>query len=308
MYRKTSIKVLTTIFSVLLAVVVLVGIIDSRKSGRTFRSELVNVNKGDVTAIEVFPRAANGERILLVKEDSLWKVEANGKKFPADQVLAGSMVDELNGLKPERVAATGKSRWNQYEVSDSLATKVRLLKGKEVLTELFLGKFTYSREGKMATYLRLASDNRVYGVDGMTGMTFNRNVNAFRDKTVIRSAVSDWVRLTFTCPADSSFTLQKVNDKWMIDNSPVDLASVASYLSSVANLTETGFAETLPSGVPTHRLLIEGNNQMQPIQISGYPGGENSIVIESSQNRGNYFNSPELVKKVFISKGSLLKK
>jgi len=307
MYRRTDIKILAAVFMVLLAVVIISQLTGPRKSGRTFRSQLVSVKEGDVTAIEVFPRAAEGEKIMLILEDSVWMAESKGKKYLADPSVARSMISELNALKPDRVAASGKDRWKQYQVTDSLATRVRLLKGNNLLEEMYIGKFSYSQEGRMATYLRLADDNRVYGVDGMIGMTFHRNLNAFRNTKVKQSASSDWVRLTFSYPADSSFVLQKVNDKWMADSMPADSASVAGYLAKIANLTESTFYDGVPSGNPTHRLLIEGNNQMQPIQVSGYHLAELKTIIESSQNKGNFFDNPELAKKVFVGKKSFLK-
>jgi hypothetical protein len=307
MYRRTDIKILAAVFMVLLAVVIISQLTGTRKSGRTFRSQLVSVEAGDVTTIEVFPKAAEGERIVLTLEDSIWMAESKGNKYLADPSLANSMIGELNALKPDRVAASGKDRWKQYQVTDSLATRVRLLKGNNLLEEMYIGKFTYSQDGRMATYLRLAGDNRVYGVDGMIGMTFNRNLNAFRNRKVIQSSSSDWAKLTFTYSADSSFVLQKVNDKWMDGSEPADSASVARYFAEIASLTESSFYDGVPSGNPTHRLLIEGNNQMQPVQVSGYQSAELKTIIESSQNRGNYFDNSELVKKVFAGKQSFLK-
>ncbi len=307
MYRRTDIKILAAVFVLLLAAVIISQLTGTRKSGRTFRSQLVSVEAGDMTAIEIFPRAAEGEKIVLTLEDSVWMAESKGKKYLADPSVANSMIGELNALKPDRVAASGKERWKQYQVTDSLATRVRLLNGNNLLEEMYIGKFSYSQDGRMATYLRLAGDNRVYGVDGMIGMTFNRNLNAFRNRKVIQSASSDWVKLTFTYPADSSFILQKVNDKWMAGTMPADSASVAGYIGAITNLTESSFYDEVPSGNPTHRLIIEGNNQMQPVQITGYLLADLKTIIESNQNRGNYFDSPELVKKVFVGKQSFLK-
>jgi hypothetical protein len=307
MYRRTDIKVLATIFVVLLALAIVSGLTGTRKSGRTFRSQLVSVEAGDVASIEIFPKAANGELIRLSLDDSTWMVESKGRKYLADPSVASSMIRELNALKPDRVAASGKERWNQYQVSDSLATKVRLMKGNSLMEELYIGKFTYTPEGRMATYLRLAGDNRVYGVDGMVGMTFNRNLNAFRNRKVIQSSSSDWFKLTFTYPDDSSFVLQKVNGQWITGLAHADSASVADYFAAIINLSESSFSDEVPSGNPTHRLLIEGNNLMQPVQITGYHTDDQKILIESSQNRGNYFDNPELVKKVFVGKKSFLK-
>jgi len=235
-------------------------------------------------------------------------VESGGKKYRADQSMPGSMVSQLNGLKPESVVATEKDRWEQFEVTDSLGTRVKLFNGTDLLADVVLGKFSFSQPRKMNTYVRLADDKEIYGVDGMIGMSFNRNLDSFRDKTIIKSTKTDWVKLTYSYPADSSFTLEKVNDKWMIGGMAADSASVAKYINSIARLTESKFAETKPVSSVTHRLKIEGNNMMAPVEITGfYIDGEN-FVVESSQNQGTFFNNPETAKKLFVPKQQFINK
>ncbi|MCD6354044.1 MAG: DUF4340 domain-containing protein, partial [Prolixibacteraceae bacterium] len=144
MYRKINNKILAGILAVLLIVVVLVEFIDARKGNRTFRKTLVEVNVPEVTKIEIYPKVANSEVIKLYKENDSWKVEMKGEKYNADPSMAGSLVSELNRMKPESVVATKKDKWAQYEVVDSLGTRVKLFNGSSQLTDLIIGKFTFS--------------------------------------------------------------------------------------------------------------------------------------------------------------------
>ncbi len=306
MYRKINIKILVAVFVALLAIVVLVGLADSRKGGRNFKSDLVEVDVPNISSIEVYPKATNGALIKLYKQNDEWQVESDGKKYRADQSLPGSMISQLNMLKPESVAATDKNRWEQFEATDSLGTRVKLFSGDKLLTDIILGKFSFSQPRKMTTYVRLTSDKEVYGVDGMIGMSFNRDVDAFRDKTIIKSTKTDWVKLTYSYPADSSFTLEKVNDTWMVDGETADSASVEGYFNSIARLTENKFAETKPVSPATHRLRIEGNNMMSPVEITGYSIDGESFVFGSSQNPNSFFNNPETAKKLFVPKNQFI--
>ena len=300
MYRKLNSKILAAVFVVLLVIVILIELADSRQGGRTFREDIVEVETDQVTSLEILPKVTGGELIRLVKEDEMWFAESAGKKYNSDASLVTSMINELNRITPESVVATNKSRWEQYEVTDSLGTSVKLFNGAELLADLIIGKFSFSQPRKMTSYVRLADEDEVYGVDGMLGMSFNRNLNSFRDRTVLSSSSSDWTRLTFSYPADSSFVLEKTGDGWLAGGQPADSASVAEYFSSVSNLSEGQFAENDPSGSPSHKLVIEGNNEMQPLEITGYYQDEDNFITGSSQNLGSFFNSRDLVEKIFV--------
>lgn len=308
MFRKINNKLVLAVLAVLLVIVALVQLIDSKKGNRTFKSVLVEVQTDEVTSVEIYPNSINGKLIKLFKENDLWKVESDGKKYNADPSTVGRMVEELNGLKPKSVAATNKENWAKFEVSDSLGTRVKLLKGSEVLTDLVVGKFSYQDPGNMTSYVRLASDKEVYGVDGMLAMSFDRNLNSFRDRTIIKSNKTDWTRLTFNYPADSSFVLEKKGEKWMIGAMEADSALVAQYFNKVANLTDGSFADQKPVTIPTHRLTIEGNNMIQKVEIAGYYIDTENFVIESNQNPDAWFKSKTSAQKIFISSLNLINK
>jgi len=301
MFRKVNIKILAAIFIALLAIVVLVEVIDSRKGNRTFKSDLVEVITEDITSIELYPKAANGNLIKLFRENDKWKVESEGKTYNADQSAAGNMISQLNNMTPKSVAATSKDRWEQFEVTDSLGTRIKLFQGTDVVADLVIGKFSFSQPRNMTSYVRLTDEKEVYGVEGMLGMSFNRNLNSFRDRTIIKSNKSDWTKLTFSYPADSSFVLEKIGNKWMVGEMETDSASVVDYFNSISNLTDGSFADEKPVIAPTHHLTIEGNNMMQKVEISGYYSDDENFVLETNQNPEAYFNSKTSAEKVFVS-------
>lgn len=306
MFRKLNNKLVLAVLAVLLVIVVLVQLIDSKKGNRTFKSVLVEVQADEVTSVEIYPNSINGKLIKLFKENDLWKVESEGKKYNADPSTAGRLVEELNGLKPKSVAATNKENWAKFEVSDSLGTRVKLLKGSVVLADLVIGKFSYTEPRNMTSYVRLASDKEVYGVDGMLAMSFDSNLNSFRDRTIIKSNKTDWTRLTFNYPADSSFVLEKRGDKWMIGEMETDSVLVEQYFSKIAGLTDGSFADKKPVTVPTHRLTIEGNNMMPKVEIVGYYTDPENFVLESNQNPDAWFKSKASAEKIYISALSLI--
>lgn len=301
MFRKINNKLLISVFVVLLAFVVIVELLDLRKGNRTFKSDLVEVKTEDVSSIELYPKAVSGNLIRIFRENDVWKVESDGKVYNADGQGASRMITELNGIKPKSVAATGKERWSQFEVTDSLGTRVKLLSGNKVLADIIIGKFSFAQPNTMTSYVRLNGDKEVYGVDGMLAMTFNRNLNSFRDKTIIKSNKTDWTKLSFSYPADSSFVLEKKDNKWMIGDMQADSAKVAQYFTRIANLTDGSFANAKPLIAPTHRLTIEGNNMMPKVEVTGYYTDPDNFVLESNQNPDTWINSKTTANKVFVS-------
>ncbi|MEZ5104115.1 MAG: DUF4340 domain-containing protein [Draconibacterium sp.] len=301
MFRKINNKILLSVFVVLLAIVVLVELMDSRKGNRTFKSDLVEATPEEVTSLEIYPKANNGELVKLYHEGDSWKVESGGKKYNADGSAAIRMISELDEMKPKSVAATSKESWEQFEVTDSLGTRVKLFNGDKVIADVVVGKFSFQQPRSTTSYVRVSNDKEVYAVDGMLGMSFNRNLNSFRDRTIIKSNKTDWTKLTFSYPSDSSFVLEKKADKWMIGDMQADSAKVAQYFSRIAGLNDGSFANEKPVIAPTHRLYIEGNNMMQPVEIIGYYTDTDNFVLESSQNPDTWFNNAASARKVFIS-------
>lgn len=305
MFRKINTKLLASIFIALLAIVVVIEVIDSKKGNRTFKSDLVQLDPDNVTSIEIYPKTNNGKLIKLFKENDSWKVESDEKVFNADKSIANRLSNELDNMKPKSVAATSKDNWKQFEVTDSLGTKVKVYNGTDLLANVVIGKFSFSQPRNMTSYIRLANDKKVYGVEGMLGMSFNRKIDSFRDRTIIHSEKNNWTKLKFDYPADSSFVLEKKENKWMAGEMQTDSAKVAQFFNKMWNLSDGNFVEK-PNSEVTHKLTIEGNNQMQKIEIKGYKISNDEFIIETNQNPGTFINSKTSADKLFISISQLI--
>jgi hypothetical protein len=158
----------------------------------------------------------------------------------------------------------------------------------------------------MTSYVRLAGDKAVYAVDGLIAMSFSRQANDFRDRTIIRSNKESWNRLAFTGP-DKTFDLVKQDNSWTIDGMPVDSASVAKYLSSLSFLSNSNFMDesVLTADKPLYTLSIEGENIPSPIKVNAFPADTtNKYAIASSMNEGAYFSGGKngLFDKIFVSR------
>ena len=323
MYKKITLKKLSFFFIFLLILVVLVFLIDQKKGKRTFRTDLFDADTAEITAIIIHPKSDYNKPLMLVREKSGWLLKGDDKQFSADPGMVKEMLNSLNDLKALRVAATDKAKWKEFEVDDSLSTKVLVKKGKKVVSTLYIGRFTYqmpknanpydyyNQQAKISTFVRTDDEKFVYVVEGLLSMVFNRNFNDFRNKVIIRSNRDDWNRLTFSYPSDSSFIMIKDKGSWSVDGNLIDSAKVYEYLNSIAYVSSENFVDDQKpvSQKPDYSLKIEGDNRLRPIVISAFAADTtHDYLIRSSENEGVYFSGKQsvIMEKIFISKNKLL--
>ncbi len=322
MYRKLSLKTLLTVFITLLILTAGTKIYDNTKDTNTLKSVLFELDKNQVTAILLQPRVLNGESIELKKEDDAWQVLANGNTYNGDASVISKLLNQVNGLKPIRLAARSKEKWAKFDLTDSLASVVTLMGHDGELARLHIGKFSYLQakqapmmnqkpyyqgpRGTMTTYVRSENEPEVFAVEGFLGSSINRDANAFRNKQLIKTNSSTISKLTFEYPADSSFTMVKNENIWMCDGLPLDSVAVASYLSTLSSLNGNAFTDELPTHF-THKVKIQ-DDQMNIIEIQAQFEGEH-VQLTSTQNKGSVFEEQQdrNFKKLFISKHSLQK-
>jgi len=317
MFRKIDTKTLIIIFIVLFSVVLVVQWWDRHKGERTFKSELLTLDSAKVTAIYVYPKNAKTGAITLSKISNGWTVTNQAKTFSGDVEFISSMLKDLSHLKSMRVAATDKSKWKEFELTDSAATRVKIEVDKKIEGDLYVGKFSYQqsqnpyqqRGGSVSTYVRVAGDDNVYVVDGFLSMMFNREVSSYRNRNLISSTKDNWTKLTFTYP-DSSFTLSKDKNKWTLNGQATDSTKVVNYFNAINNLSSSEFVDNVLAGSPLYTLKIEGNGLAIPIEIKAAPADTtNKYIVTSNLNPDGKFSGAKynLVDRVFVGKSKLLK-
>jgi hypothetical protein len=308
MFKLISNTALWIVFAVLLVAVILIFNTESTKKERSFRKELVTIDTSAVTSLSIYPKSKNGQEVKLLLDDAAdtWKVSGeNSETYSVPKNKIDNLFTQLLAIKPKRVAARSKTKWKEYQV-DSAATRVVVNEdGSEVL-DLIIGKFAFQQPRSMSTFVRLNDENEVYEVDGFLDMTFNKDVNSFRNETIVKSDKNKWSKLKFEMEnPDSSFELIKVDDKWTINGAVTDSAKTVNALNSLARLTNTSFInksadEILPQ--QTAKLLIEVEDS-EPIEIIVYKN-DSKYFIHSSQNPENYFDGSKVADKIFLKKES----
>jgi hypothetical protein len=207
-----------------------------------------------------------------------------------------------------------KSRWSDYNLTDSLATRVQLMNEKgKTLVDLMIGKFTYNPVNdpyaranpnniQGTSFVRLYNEKKVYGVDGFLSFSFSGKFDDYRDKSFLKLKKEDVIKISFVMPADSSFILKKKDSVWHAGDRVCDSLAIANYLNAISYLNGQDFRDNFkPIVNPLCDLLIEGNNLLN-LSVKCYRGeGENEYIISSSLNPDVYFSSKKdgLFEKLF---------
>jgi Domain of unknown function (DUF4340) len=306
MFNKNSNKNLWIVFAILLVLVILVFTTESTKNERSFRKDLVSIDTSAISSFSIFPKSKNGLEVKFLKNDEVWKVmNENAKSYTVPNFKIKNIFNELAKLKPKRVAARSKAKWTEYQV-DSSATRVVVNESGSEVLNLIIGKFAFQQPRSMSTFVRLMDETDVYEVDGFLDMTFNKDVNSFRDETVVKSDKNSWNKLSFTSSNSESFELVKLDDYWSIDGIRTDSAKTETALNTLARLSNTDYIDDYADGLlpqETSKLLIEVLDG-EPIEITAYQNGS-IYVVRSSQNMENSFDGTKVGDKIFLSKESL---
>lgn len=310
MSNNLSNKKLGIIFGVLALLVIIYYFGDMGQNERTFREELVEIDTSSVTEILIYPKSQNLEEVKIFKDSEGWRVNLpSGNTAAVQKSKIENIYSQLLSIKPKRLAARGSSKWTEFEV-DSSATRVKVIEdGTETLDILF-GRFSFQQPRSMSTYVRLHNDTDVYEVDGFLSATFNQGANSFRDNTIIQDNYEDWQNLTFNYPADSSYQLSRMNDKWFANDDMTDSAETAKNLRQLQRQTSTSFLDEVEESdlsSPDFKLTVTKKDS-STFEISGYQI-DSLFVISSSLNPDTYFDGTknDLKNKVFPGRGKFFK-
>ncbi len=303
--KNKKLIVLLSVLVVLGAGVLLFFLNDTQESRSTFNSKIVDVDSTQVT--EVIIKTKTSPQFSIYKtEDESWKIKSDNKEFNADKALISNIITAISTIKAKRIAETSKDKWNDYEVSDSLATKVSLKSKSKVLADIFVGKYSfmqptnpYQRRPSILSYIRLAGEKETYAIEGMLSLIFGRDAKDYRNQDICVTNKDLINKITYTYP-DSSFTLLKTNGVWTLNGVNADSVQVDVFLSSIASMRNYSFAENVDAKtlVPVFKAIIEGPEPAIEIIASKSPTG---YYIESSINKGTVFDLPKpgLVDQIF---------
>jgi hypothetical protein len=306
----------------LITILLVTVVVKIPKENATLKSKLVEFDTSLVSKIILIPPITKGAAFEFYKENGRWSVQQSSIISATQEGAVQNLINDALGLKPQSLAAVNKSSWKEFEITDSLATRLKFLdkKGK-TLADIMVGKLNFKQQEnpysgyggnnvQATSFVRLYSEQKVYEVDGLMSFSFNTKFDDWRDKTFIKAKRNDITGIRFIYPADSSFSLNKKENLWQIDGRIADSTTVANYLASFGLLDGENFKDNYkPVTSPVYQLSVEGNNLLN-VTVKGFKEeGTEEYVLNSSQNPDVYFTTKKngLFDKIFKSKSHFLK-
>ena len=282
---------------------------------RTLRSDLIEVDTAKVTEIFLYPACEKGSEIHFYLQGKDWKVKKGQLEAETENNTVKSLLSSLQDLKVKSLVSKDRKKWADYQVTDSAGTRIKVLQGKKVVADLYLGRFSYQPASPAygmyggggvtgTTYVRLAKENEVYAVDGFLVFSFNQNFNMFRKQVIARFDPAQVEKIQFSYPADTSFVLELRDNKWMLAGAPVDSGKVANFLNRLSYKSSTDFNDRFsPQGNAIYSVTLEGKS-LKPITIEAYPGQGDTVIVNSNQNPKSWFNFTQktLSEEIFCSR------
>jgi|GEM_PF-1692394 len=293
-----KLSILLAVFGVLLIGVVIYNFGFSDKKQASYDPMLVQVDTSAIDKISITPKAGN-DPFDVEKKNGSWVITAEGNQYPADPSAINNIISQLVEVKAQRVSATKKESWGKYELTDSVATHIKLSVSGTVVADIYLGKFSfkqsqnpYQRQPDITSYIRKAGDDRVYATNGMLSMTFNRQYTDLRNQTVLQTnpdAISS-VEMQY---GSNSYTLSNADSTgWKINGIQADSATTALYISSLRSVRHRDFADgaTTDGLIKSAQVTVNTANG-QHYAVSAFETGNNDFYITSDQNPETIFSS-----------------
>ena len=252
---------------------------------RSFREVLLRVDTGALRSFAIAPALwKKVDTLRFRREPDGWSVTTHGKTVMTDAVPMHELLDNFRDLRVMRlVGAFGKVD-PHYEIADSSADHL-LIDTPDGRQELLVGQ---GRGGADAfTYMSMPPDINVYAVHGKLGVLMDNTAVDWMPKQLVVGNPANWLRVTFTFPTDTGYTMENDGGHWSIAGVRCDSVKVIDYLESLAHSRGQRVvdpADTL-NATPSFRLVVVDATRPAPIVVSVLAKVDHYIV-RSSINPG----------------------
>ncbi len=262
-----------------------------KKTEQTFRGEFPVIDSAAVSEIVLYPTNEAHREIRITRNKNGWTVGRDSFHAEADTNAVIHLLNDLLKMKPEHLAAKSKDKWKDFQLTDSLATRVKLLDDhKNKLRDIMIGRFGFQPQSRSGlTYVRMADEDEVYSVPGLLSMSINQGINNWRNKTFIQVERSDVSKIIFGYPSDSGFAAVKKDSLWFSDTN--DTLNMDNYFGAISMFKGYRYADDFrPEGkTPLFTLKIETKGG-KTTEVRGYPGkAPGEYIFNSTMNPNTFF-------------------
>lgn len=233
---KKSLIILLGIVGALLLVAILVlqkpGELSTSETGK----QLFEIDSAAVQKIRLHTLTAD---IVIEKQGAEWQL-VQPLSYKADQSAVGRLLHQVKNITAKAVVSEKPEKHALFRV-DSAGIRITLWDQSKEVADFILGKGaqTYTQ-----AYLRKATEDAVYIVEGLVEYQVRRDVKEWRDKTIATALRENIRSLTYQF-GDTTFTVAFEDSTWVIGKEKVQESLVQSVLSGLTNFQADDFVDTL---------------------------------------------------------------
>jgi len=319
MIKKLGNKGLLLILVALLAIFGIARYISNKHGENTFQTAIIpKIDSAKMNGMVIFQKATKKgipKPFIFTRKGKDWCVSQGDVSGRAEPRAANYIISQLEQISPDRLGSNDPKDWKQFNVNDSLGTRVVLLYDKDTALDVVVGRFSYiPQQKKSISYVRLSGQKEVYAVDGFLSMNVANEFDNWRDKRLMPGDYPTWTKLTFTYPNDSGFVIQKdSNEQWVFnDGTMPDSLAAVTLIKDVSSQNYGSFVNTFDTTgkQPMFTLRAEGSD-FSPVLIKAYPADTaNKYAISSTLNPGSFISGSKngIFSKTFPSKKAFFRK
>ena len=233
-------QILAGLLVVQLGLAALVFLGDEDETIRALRPVVADLDPEAVDRVQVFDRTAgsgDGEdatdeneaadgaaaeqaSIVLERRGSEW-VLVSHHDHPVDTRRVTELVDKVIALRSRGPVASGAARQRQLEVADDHYQRKLVIGAGDREVTLYVGASAGARQ----TSVRLAGQDEVHGVSGLTAFGVSADVSSWIDPSYLQIA-RDEIASVEVVNRNGTFTLVKDGDTWraLVDGQAVEPA------------------------------------------------------------------------------------
>src|SRR5678815_4298141 len=153
----------------------------------SFDDTFITVDSAKVDRLKFIPPGNHPDVFELKKSADGWIAIKGDMSVPASGQTIPSILSELSRLKAKRIVTKEPGHYNEYEITDSLASQVEVWEGNKMVADLEVGGFRFDQQTRTAfSYIKSAKKPEVYEVDGFLSMGLKAKFDQFRDKKVVK--------------------------------------------------------------------------------------------------------------------------
>ena len=243
MNRKTLIALVT--FLALLGAGYMV--VKSPQKGERVGERERPLAKLDAKKLNKVSITAKGKTVVLERAGKdQWKL-VKPVAYAADKHSADTVVEKLGALEFGDLVTQQKAKHAQYQVDAKAGIRVQAWQAGKQVADFYLGQVLED-----FTMLRLANKDEVHQVVGAVRYAFERDVNAWRNKSIVEFKQEEARKLELTTKGAGTIVLARKDDKapWKVEQSPVkidqlDTTAVTDFLSTAQSLSAHDFGDKL---------------------------------------------------------------